>query len=228
MNATQVASLQSVMDQYSLGAVQAYDACQKQGGANCDVEFENDVRQSSKGAGKARELKGMIKNFYSCVRSTKDAESCARDVRASYRARQATAPRVDASPARTALEMQASAPASGPSSSAVIAENARLAKPQYLPSEPAFDPSTLYKNLPQVNPLALIPNRDLLGRTRTDFVRNPFFRDLRPPVFAPYKARDGLPVNAERVEQLRSLRAKYKALQSGVGYSSRAYCNNLA
>lgn len=227
MNSAQLTSLSSVMDQYSLGAVQSYDQCEKSGQANCDTAFEKDIAESKKGRAQARELKGLIKNFYSCVRTSDNPEACAQTVRSQYRSRAQVAPRTDASQAKTALEMQATNPAVGPTSNEVIRRNAELAKPSYLPSAPAFDPSQLYKNLPSVNPIAMIPNRDLIGRTRTDFVRNPFKNDIRPPIFPNYRNRDGLPVNEERVAQLEALRAKYKVLASGVGYAPRAYCGNM-
>jgi len=214
------------MDSMAMNAVTDYEACERANRDDCNEQFEENIGRSTKGTSQAYTLKDLVGSYYACMRTTDDGEQCASNVQKQFEQSGLTSQGSDASPARTALEVQATAPAQGPSPDAVMQE-AALARenPGFVANDAAFDPSALYEGLPKVNPIALVPLRDLVGRTRTDFVKNPFKLDPRAPVFPKVLPSEILGVPEERLNQLAALREKYKMLDTGVGYSARAYCD---
>lgn len=223
-----IRSLSAALDEHARGAVTAYDQCAKAGRDNCDESFERNIVNSKRGKATAVRLRDAIRSFYTCKRSSSDPSVCAAGVQNSIRDIAATtAPREEsASLPRTAMEMANAAPLA-PSASKIIQQN-DLRKEQIVPPmSNSFDPATVYAQLPRSNPLAAIPLRDLVGRSMNDHVRNPFFRDSRPPIFPPLKPSRDLGVDSRRVYELNHLKKQYAALRSGIGYSgsSEVYCN---
>lgn len=222
-----VKTLSSALDEYARGAVASYDACAKSGRDNCDAQFEKNLQPVKRGKATAIRLRDAIKSFYTCTRSSSDPSVCAsgvknavRDIAASTAARETSA-----SLPRTAMEMANAAP-TAPSASKIVQQSEMMQEKVVPPQSASFDPATVYSQLPRTNPLARIPLRDIVGRTMSDHVKNPFRNDIRPPVFPPLKPSQMLGVPEERIFQLQHLKKQYAALKGGVGYSgaSDVYC----
>ena len=233
-------SLDAALDVNSKALLARYGQCVNSGGTDCETQFDMGASSLDSSA-KARvgDVKNAMSSAAACVAAGNDPSSCYQQMSAALSRKYLTHNDDNAGGALAKLRgldsvAQPKFPMSGreltglgihPSSATATDSSMIEAAKQMQVSSQGFDLAAVYEDVPSVNPLANFPNQDLIGRTRSEFNRDPFSQDLRPPMIYEYKPHDGFLLPSRRLSELESVKKREERLATGAGFSFRAYCN---